>query len=166
MECNIWKVIPSLVTWMSSFYYADRHYFLIKNISVYVENSHVSWLLNTMPYKNLLVDQFVYGVPITVIHQNDPNDKEFYQLHWFVYVKIRAISTHLTGIDVEGFGCGLLYCIIPVSGKNDCRKTHQDITASGLTFWTRNWPRILSATNLTATIYKIMCNSSVNSSHK
>lgn len=84
-----------------------------------------------------------------------------------MYVKIRSNSTCLTGMDIEGFSCGLLYCIIPVSGKNDSRKTHQDILASGLPLWIRNWPRILSAINLTAMIYKIpMYNSSVNGSHK
>jgi hypothetical protein len=84
-----------------------------------------------------------------------------------VYVKIRTILMCLIGMDVEGFSCGLLYCIIPASGKNESRKTHEDTLASGPTFWTRNWPRILSATNLTPTIYKItMYNSSVNGSHK
>jgi len=65
-----------------------------------------------------------------------------------VYVQIRTISMCLIGMDVEGFSCGLLYCINPVSDKNDSRKTHQDTLASGLTFWTRNWPSILSVTNL------------------
>jgi hypothetical protein len=70
-------------------------------------------------------------------------------------------------MDVEGCNCGLLYCIIPVTGKNDRRKTCQDILASGLTFEDTTDQAQLIATNLTAMIYKItMHNSPVNSSHK
>jgi len=102
-----------------------------------------------------------------VIHQNDPNDKEFYQLHWLCMSKLDQFLHVLLERMQNDLAADCCTVLSQYSVKNDCRKTHQDILVSGQTFWTRNWPRILSATNLTAMIYKItMYNSSVNDSHK
>jgi hypothetical protein len=85
-----------------------------------------------------------------VIHQNDPNDKEFYQLHWLCMSK----SEQFLHVLLEGMQKDLAAdcCIVlsQFSGKNDCRKTHQDILASGQTF--------LSMQLTNTQCYKLDCN--------